>query len=104
MDMGENMKNVENKPCKENGNCEKFTAEIIEMIWRDLHWSVSIIDKGITVAEEKIKIVTIKKEIITTSNVVFAEFETIRLSAPKGRKYAIYICDEEMEIEMIKSD
>ncbi len=87
-----------------NEYCEKYTAEVIEMIWRELHWSVNLIDRGITVAEEDIKIITIKKEIMTTSDVVFAEFETIRLSAPKERKYGIYICDEEMEIEMIKSD
>ena len=86
--------------------CEKFTGEIIEMTWHDLYWKVVIIENGISVAEENIKIITIKKkqEIITTSNELLVEFETVRLSAPKGMKYAVSICDYEMEIEMINSD
>ena len=104
--MVRNMENPAEREYNENEECEKFTGEMIEMTWRDLYWKVQIIENGISVAEEDIKIITIKKkqEIITTSNELFVEFETVRLSAPRGMKYAVYMCDEEMEIEMIKSD
>ena len=104
MDYGEKMENSRRSNYKEDEECEEFMGEIIEMTWQDLCWSVNIIDNGISVAEEDIKIITIKKELVTTSDVLFVEFETIRLSAPKGRKYAICLCNDEMEIEMIKSD
>ena len=85
---------------------EIYTGDKIEMTWRDLYWSINIIDNGTSVSEEYIKIITIGKEqeLVTTSGDLFVEFETIRLSAPKGKKYAIYICDDEMRIEMVKSN
>ena len=106
MGYGEKMENSRRSNYKEDEECEEFMGEIIEMTWHDLYWNVEIIDNGMTVAEGEVKIMFIKKkaEIITTSDELFVEFETVRLSAPQGRKYLVHLCYDEMEIEMIKSD
>jgi len=98
------MENLTKKGYEILEDCERFTAELIEMTWRDLYWVVEIIRNGVTIRESEVKIITINTEGVAISRGVFVKFEMVRLSAPEGTKYLVRICDDEMEIETIKSN
>ena len=102
-DMVGNMKDNRNEICIDEEECHQFIAERIEMTWHDLYWVVEVIHNGVTIAEEEVKIITIKngQSLTTTSDGLFIEFETIRFSTPLGKKYGVCICGDEMMIEMI---